>query len=47
VLFFAATTTTIFNPHRGIPFPAARFIIVAVPVILGFCFWFFALRKRK
>ncbi|MFZ1062389.1 MAG: hypothetical protein WAN30_02840 [Acidimicrobiales bacterium] len=28
------TTTTTFDPHKGAPLPAARVIVLAVPIIL-------------
>jgi hypothetical protein len=34
ILVFASTTTTTFNPHKGAALPAARVIVLAVPVIL-------------
>jgi hypothetical protein len=33
-LMLASTTTTTFDPHKGAPFPAARVIVVGVPIIL-------------
>ena len=33
VLVLASSTTT-FDPHKGAPFPAARVIVLAVPIIL-------------
>jgi len=29
-----ASTTTTFDPHKGAPLPAARVIVLAVPIIL-------------
>jgi hypothetical protein len=41
----AATTTTVLNVHRGVPLPAARIIVLLVPVLV-MCFYVF-LRTRK
>jgi len=34
VLLASSTTTTTFDPHRGAVLPAARVIVLAVPVII-------------
>jgi hypothetical protein len=33
-LILTSSTTTTFDPHKGSPLPAARVIVLAVPVIL-------------
>jgi hypothetical protein len=42
-----ATTTTIVNVHRGAVLPAARVVVVAVPLVLLGAFWLFAVRRRR
>ncbi len=34
LLLVASTTTTTYDPHRGAAFPAARVIVLGVPIIL-------------
>jgi hypothetical protein len=33
-LILASSTTTTYDPHKGAPLPAARVIVLAVPVVL-------------
>ncbi|HEY1222388.1 MAG TPA: hypothetical protein VGE75_02690 [Acidimicrobiales bacterium] len=33
-LIVASSSTTTFDPHKGAPLPAARVIVLAVPIIL-------------
>lgn len=41
-----ATTTTVVNVHRGVALPAARFILLVVPM-LALSFYVFVVRARK
>jgi hypothetical protein len=34
LILVSSTTTTTFDPHRGAVFPAARVIVLAVPIIV-------------
>jgi hypothetical protein len=34
------------NPHRGVALPAARFVLILVP-ILALCFYVFVVRTRR
>jgi hypothetical protein len=43
----ALTTTTIYSAHRGSVLPAARVIVLGVPITLGFLYWFLIVRRRK
>lgn len=42
----SVTTTTLFNVHRGAPLPAARGIVLLVPLTIGLVYWFFIVRRR-
>ncbi len=34
------------NPHQGVALPAARFVLIVVP-ILALCFYVFVVRARR
>ncbi|MDE3007932.1 MAG: hypothetical protein KGJ10_04560 [Acidobacteriota bacterium] len=38
--------STVVNVHRGVALPAARVIVVAVPVTIGFLYWYLIARRR-
>jgi hypothetical protein len=40
------STTTIVNPHLGAPLPAARVVVLAIPLLAVGLFWFLAVRRR-
>jgi hypothetical protein len=40
------TSTTIANPHLGAPLPAARVVVLAIPLLAIGIFWFLAARRR-
>jgi hypothetical protein len=42
-----ATSTTIANVHRGAVLPAARVIIVVVPITLAALFWLLVVKRRR
>ena len=43
----AVTTTTVLDPHRGAVLPAARIVVIAVPVIVIIAYVFVVVRKRE
>lgn len=46
VLAALTTSTTIFNPHRGVALPAARAVLVVIPLAaLGF--YLLVVRRRR
>jgi hypothetical protein len=46
-LLFAATSTTVFNPHKGQVLPYARFVVVAIPLVLLSSFYFFVVKRKR
>ncbi|MHB1209952.1 MAG: hypothetical protein ACYC1I_09640 [Acidimicrobiales bacterium] len=43
----SSTTPPLFNVHRGQALPAARFIVVFVPLMALLFYWSVVRRKRK
>ena len=46
--FWAAlsTSTTVFNPHRGVALPAARLVIVVIPTV-AILFYVLVVRRKR
>jgi|GEM_PF-655810 len=42
----ADTTTTVYNVHQGVPLPAARIIVLLVPVLV-LCFYVYIRTRRR
>jgi hypothetical protein len=47
LLAASSTTSTLFNVHRGAALPAARFVVVSVPLMALLFYWSVVRRKRK
>lgn len=43
----AGTTTTVFSVHNGVALPAARVIVIAVPVVLLTGLWWVMKHRGK
>jgi hypothetical protein len=46
-MLMTSTTTTTFDAHRGAVLPAARAVVVAVPLVALFVYWFLIVRPRR
>jgi len=45
-IWAALTSTTVFNPHRGVALPAARAVILVIPVG-ALLFYLLVVRRRR
>jgi hypothetical protein len=47
LLWASSTTTTVYSVHNGVALPAARVVVIGVPVVLLSGFWWLRTRRGK
>ena len=43
----ASAATTTFDVHRGAALPAARVVVIVIPLLALFAFWFLVVRPKR